>query len=180
MIRFYSSRELAACLGVNLARWKRWCREFLPPDPLGGLQSGYARQFNVDDAFTVYLGGHLVARLKLGVPQARHMVSELYPWMCRHGFFETPLHRIEEPQAGTKPSGRFQVLIQAGGSAQPGYVVREILADAPPQTAGGQGVLRYREWGGANAGGRGIDPYGEPLQVLNISALKERFARLLG
>ena len=35
----------------------------MPPDPLGGMQSGYARQYTVDDAFIVYLAGHLVNQM---------------------------------------------------------------------------------------------------------------------
>ena len=64
MVTFYQNRELSQKLGVKLAKWKRWSREFLPPDPLGGLQSGYARQYNLNDAFSVYLGGYLVSELK--------------------------------------------------------------------------------------------------------------------
>ena len=47
MIRFYLNRELSDRLGIRLSRWKRWSREFLPPDPLGGLQSGFARQYSL-------------------------------------------------------------------------------------------------------------------------------------
>ena len=68
MIKFFTNRELSDKLGIKLAKWKRWSREFLPPDPLGGMQSGYARQYNPDQAFTVFLGGHLVADLKFSIP----------------------------------------------------------------------------------------------------------------
>ena len=51
MIKFYTNKELSRTFSINLAKWKRWSREFLPPDPLGGLQSGYARQYNLDEAF---------------------------------------------------------------------------------------------------------------------------------
>ena len=58
MINYYTNRELSSLLNINLAKWKRWSREFLPPDPLGGKQSGYARQYHADQAFTLFLGGH--------------------------------------------------------------------------------------------------------------------------
>jgi hypothetical protein len=45
MIHYYTNREISQKLEINLARWKRWSRSFLPPDPLGGMQSGYARQY---------------------------------------------------------------------------------------------------------------------------------------
>jgi hypothetical protein len=87
VIRFFKNRELSQKLGVNLARWKRWSREFLPPDPLGGLQSGVARHYSIDDAFTVYLGGHLVADLKFSIPEARCVLEDLRSWFGATGVY---------------------------------------------------------------------------------------------
>jgi hypothetical protein len=84
-IPIFQNRELARRLGINLARWKRWSREFLPPDPLAGIQSGYARQYYLDDAFRVYLGGYLVSHLHLAVPEARRVLADLTPWMKAEG-----------------------------------------------------------------------------------------------
>jgi hypothetical protein len=91
MIKFFTNRELSKRLGINLAKWKRWSREFLPPDPLGGMQSGYARQYHPDQAFAVYLGGHLVADLKFSIPEARQLMQDLKPWMSDKGFFFEPM-----------------------------------------------------------------------------------------
>ena len=90
MIKFFTNRELSKQLGINLAKWKRWSREFLPPDPLGGMQSGYARQYHPDQAFTVFLGGHLVSDLKFSIPEARQMMEDLKPWLSDKGFFFAP------------------------------------------------------------------------------------------
>ena len=87
MIKFFTNRALSDKLGINLAKWKRWSREFLPPDPLGGMQSGYARQFNPDQAFTVFLGGHLVADLKFSIPEANQIIQDLNKWLSETGFF---------------------------------------------------------------------------------------------
>ena len=87
MIKFFTNRELSDKLSINLAKWKRWSREFLPPDPLGGMQSGYARQFNPDQAFKVFLGGHLVADLKFSIPEANQIIQDLNKWMSEKGFF---------------------------------------------------------------------------------------------
>ncbi len=87
MIKFYSNRELSRNLDINLAKWKRWSREFLPPDPLGGMQSGYARQYNLDEAFQVYIGGHLVADLKFTIPEARQIHKDLRGWLEDNGFY---------------------------------------------------------------------------------------------
>jgi len=90
VVKFYNNRELSEKLGINLARWKRWSREFLPPDPLAGQQAGYARQYYVDHAFVVYLGGQLVADLGLSIPQARRILSESRDWMKTRGFHFDP------------------------------------------------------------------------------------------
>lgn len=84
---YYHSKELSEHLGIALSKWKRWAREFLPPDPLGGLQSGFARQFNLKDAFRVYLGGCLVADLKFTIPETRQVLADLNGWLKKSGFF---------------------------------------------------------------------------------------------
>ena len=88
MIHYFTNREIAEKLYVNLARWKRWTRSFLPPDPLGGLQSGYARQYVFKDLFKVYLGGYLLSHLKLSVNDAQTLISDLSPWLKKNGFLE--------------------------------------------------------------------------------------------
>jgi len=87
LIKYFLNRELARKLEINLARWKRWSREFLPPDPLGGLQSGFARQYSPEDAFTVFLGGHLVSNLRYSIPEAKQILADLRGWLKSHGFF---------------------------------------------------------------------------------------------
>jgi len=90
MITFFTNRELSDRLGIKLSKWKRWSREFLPPDPLGGMQSGYARQYHPDQAFTVFLGGHLVADLKFSIPEANKIIQDLNKWLSEKGFFFDP------------------------------------------------------------------------------------------
>ena len=87
MIKLYTNRELSEKLGINLAKWKRWSREFLPPDPLGGMQSGYARQYYFNDAFHVMLGGHLVGDLHSSVYEARRILEDLKDWLREKGFY---------------------------------------------------------------------------------------------
>lgn len=87
MIKFFTNREASSRLDINLSKWKRWSREFLPPDPLGGMQSGFARQYSPDGAFTVFLGGHLVADLKFTIPEAKQIVKDLHPWFAEKGFY---------------------------------------------------------------------------------------------
>ena len=44
---------------------------FYRPIPLGGLRTGYARQFSYKEAFCVFLAGYLVSALKFSVPEAK-------------------------------------------------------------------------------------------------------------
>ena len=88
MIHYFTNRELSQKLEINLARWKRWSRAFLPPDPLGGMQSGYARQYLFKDLFKVYLGGHLLAHVKLSVADSHRVLEDLSPWLKKNGYFD--------------------------------------------------------------------------------------------
>ena len=88
MIHYYSNRECAKKLEVNLARWKRWSRSFLAPDPLGGLQSGFSRQYTFKDLVKVYVGGHLLSHLKLSVAESQQVVADITPWLKKSGFLE--------------------------------------------------------------------------------------------
>ena len=129
MIHYYSNREISEKLEINLARWKRWSRSFLPPDPLGGMQSGYARQYLFKDMFKVFLGGHLLAHLKLSVPDSRQVLSDLSPWLKKndfldwHGFNGAAMEKLERmkdvcvyfcplPHTGTKNVSGFRYLIR--------------------------------------------------------------------
>ena len=87
VIRYFFNRDLARRFDLNLARWKRWSREFLPPDPLGGMQSGFARQYSIKDAFTVLLGGHLVADLKFSIPETKQILVDLNAWLLAQDYF---------------------------------------------------------------------------------------------
>ncbi|MFH0824103.1 MAG: hypothetical protein V2B18_15235 [Pseudomonadota bacterium] len=48
---------------------------------------GMLRTFSPDEAFVVYLGGHLLGDMGFGVPEARQILSELRPWMQSKGLF---------------------------------------------------------------------------------------------
>lgn len=87
---YFDSKYLSQSLQINTAKWKRWAREFLPPDPLGGYQSGYARQFSYKDAFRVFLGGYLVSVLRLTILEARQVLLDLDAWMKQQGLYSLP------------------------------------------------------------------------------------------
>ena len=109
LVKYFSNRELAHLLAINLAKWKRWSREFLPPDPLGGYRSGYARQYSLNDAWEVFIGGHLVAGLKFTIPEARQITLDLYPWFKQAGLFFDVSAAQKTRQ--TDPINEYQVTI---------------------------------------------------------------------
>ena len=123
MMIYYNSRDLSDNLNVNLSKWKRWVREFLPPDPLGGLQSGYARQFNLKEAFRVFLGGYLVSVLKFTIPEARQILKDLDNWLKLEGFYAL------RPQCDSQTFGNGQVLriyIFCGADKRFDYIIHRI------------------------------------------------------
>ena len=134
MIRFYSNRELSERLAIRLSKWKRWSREFLPPDPLGGMQSGYARQYTLDQAFTVYLCGHLVAGLHFRTPEAKQIVQELNPWINTHktAFVGKSTEKaFEDTQVYI-----FKQLSSTAERAAFAYLEKSCLFDEPYETSG--------------------------------------------
>ena len=185
MIKYYTNRELAQQLSINLAKWKRWSREFLPPDPLGGLQSGYARQYSPDDAFTVLLGGHLVSELKFTIPEAKTILADLHPWRRKKGFsydikgnaidgggIETLIKRylifIGHSRNSVQTDLRFQ------------YTVRGIIANKPVHYKGFEIMEElYDESYIGLPGNKPADPDTLTVKTLDITGVLKMFiARL--
>ena len=181
MIKFYTNQELSRAFDINLARWKRWSREFLPPDPLGGLQSGYARQFNADQAFTVYLGGFLVGDLRFTIPEARAILFDLNDWLVEKRFFSN----FTRPNPATGDTSDaveyYQIAIFRVGSAGDngsgfGYIIRGIISNTQ-EHANGNGVRQQRFvestiWAEKKAASI---KQAAGHRVLNISVLRNRF-----
>jgi hypothetical protein len=115
MIQYFNSRDLSKKIGINLARWKRWSREFLPPDPLGGKQSGYARQYTLNEAFTVFLGGHLVGNLGLSMPEAKSILKYFGEWMMERNLFSIQDPLTEPFSHETSSNGLKAGLVIFGG-----------------------------------------------------------------
>ena len=126
---YFDSKYLSQRLNINAAKWKRWAREFLPPDPLGGYQSGYARQFSHKEAFRVFLGGHLVGVLKFTIRETRQILSDLESWMKRQGFFTIP------PENSNTESEADLIYIYNLERGKFAYAIRTVMArqcDATP------------------------------------------------
>ncbi|MFZ7126824.1 MAG: hypothetical protein ACOWWM_11790 [Desulfobacterales bacterium] len=111
MLKYYASRELAVRLEIPLAKWKRWAREFLPPDPLGGYRSGYARQYSLREAFRVYLGGHLVGCHRFTIPESRRILKDLDAWLDERIVSRTGFPSLEQTSGAESPP-RYRVRIR--------------------------------------------------------------------
>jgi hypothetical protein len=195
MIKYYTNRDLSERLETKLAKWKRWSREFLPPDPLGGMQSGYSRQYTPDEAFTVYLGGHLVSDLHFTIPETRQILQDLGEWLSENGFeFRAgPLTKTADLQRND-PIHHYQIFIiptvqdsmshaseRDNDRALFRYSIRGILPEhSLPEMNSGAKVIRFIE---TVLPEHPIDsPLLEDLKIvklLNITALLRHFTTRL-
>jgi len=182
MYEIFTNRDLAARLEINLAKWKRWSRAFLPPDPLGGLQSGYARQYNFNDAFKVFLGGYLVGALKFSIPEARRILQDLNQWLIDHGFYQD-LEETARPTPGADRHAReFRIDIRPlDPGPEPGrpfqYIISGLISDEPAVYQGD--AVRHRFYSETTFPDRPADadsPLPADIRGINISALQRFFA----
>lgn len=75
-----TSRELSRLTKLPLTKARRNAKEFLPPDPQAGRRSGYSRKFNLNDAFKVVIGSHLVSILGYSFHDARTIINDIWLW----------------------------------------------------------------------------------------------------
>ncbi len=185
MIKFFTSQELSQKLDVKLARWRRWSREFLPPDPLGGLQSGYARQYNPDEAFTVFLGGYLVADLKFTIPEARRILLDLHAWLVAHRFY----FNYTGSAPSTKENGcsvqYYQIAICRPADVGTGnsgffYLTKGVIADELIEVDGNPArQQRFLESFVSSEKTAAQIQAAASFRVLNVSILRNKFLSLL-
>ena len=191
MLKFYNNRELARNFQINIAKWKRWSREFLSPDPLGGMQSGYARQYHPDQVFTVYFGGYLVAHLKFTIPEAKKVLTDLQKWLYANGFCfnggktdcKTKLNEqsgkqyrlfIIRPQSGDHLNGNIQ------------YHIQEIISTHRVQCEGRSIIQEqrvdsfYNDTKISNSPAEGTDTSLESAVMINITGFLRGFVKKLG
>jgi hypothetical protein len=186
MIKFYTNRDLSNRLGINLAKWKRWSREFLPPDPLGGMQSGYARQYHPDQAFTVFLGGHLVADLKFSIPEARHIMQDLKSWFSDKGFFFEPNGYVLSDNGVDALIQKYIIFIQrekgTGNHFKFVYTIRGIISNEPVLHNGFDVIKKLYVEISLNGGAEKVITEGNTnvVKILNITGILKVFVDGVG
>lgn len=173
---YFKSRYLSDRLDINLAKWKRWSRDFLTPDPLGGLQSGVARQFNLKDAFKVYFGGYLVSDLKLTIPDALCVLNDLSPWLKKNGYFK--LEATITPESIQRPQTHMIYLYHEGHQLW-SYTIRT-LDNSADSTNTGKMTETYKQ----TLIGTKSDPLAngkvESAHVIAISTVFRNFLNKIG
>ena len=181
MIRFYTNQEISQKLNINLARWKRWSREFLPPDPLGGLQSGYARQYNPDEAFAVFLGGYLVGDLKFTIPEARQILHDLHNWLAAHKFYFDYAGSAQPTKENSFSIQYYQIAICRFADVDTNdsgffYFTKGVIADESVAVEG-RPVRQERFIESSINSGNNAAQINEAAsyRILNISILRKRF-----
>ncbi|MEJ2037317.1 MAG: hypothetical protein P8X55_00090 [Desulfosarcinaceae bacterium] len=174
---YFKSKDLSDRLGFGLAKWKRWTREFLGPDPLGGLQSGYARQFNLRDAFRVFLGGILVSDLKYNIPESRKILSDLNNWLKKTGFYQ--LHSGRDPLS-TLQAPFYRIYIVTIAPVRFAYTIRAVEKIEPGTTRLAESHIETYVLD-SSAGSPDPVAFGEmeAARVLGASALYRRFLESL-
>jgi hypothetical protein len=185
MIKFYTNKELSQAFQINLAKWKRWSREFLPPDPLGGLQSGFARQYNLDEAFSVFLGGHLVGDLKFTIPESRQILNDLRQWLVDHNFYFNFSGGAHTLVTSAHPVQNYQIAIinrriSSGLPSDFSYWVKAVLAVESVDFGADQVYQeRYQHSSIGPPADISALPNAESYCILNINALRRKFLSCL-
>lgn len=180
MIKFYTNRELSQIFSIKLAKWKRWSREFLPPDALGGLQSGYARQYNLDEAFTVFLGGHLVGELKFTIPESRQILYDLKQWLIDHEFYFDFSGKANSRNKPVQPVQYYQIAVLCTNipDAVISGLVYRIKATITSEPVNYGGVPMHQErYVESTMGVQTHEPglYVKSYRIINISLLRKFF-----
>ena len=185
MIKYYTNRELSRKLEINLAKWKRWSREFLPPDPLGGMQSGYARQYSPDGAFTVFLGGYLVAYMKFTIPEAKQILKDLHGWLVDNGFYFLDKGDSKTSDIINKAIYRYIIYIYENNLSVEHldfyYKIRGIISDRPVDYKGCQVREKlYVETTIKHPDKKAHGPDTIKVKMLNITGVRNKLSERLG
>jgi hypothetical protein len=149
------------------------------------MQSGVTRQYSIDDAFKVFLGGHLVSAIKFTIPEAKKILHDLQEWLAGVGIYQNTGGDMENGTRPMTPVKHYMIFIQPqpAVSDQPIdflYSIRGIIADTTVQH---KAILVRQE--------RYIETVIPPqeneravsetagVKVLNITAVLEQFVECL-
>jgi hypothetical protein len=107
-----TNQALADITGIPYGKIRRHVKETLPPDLRATIQSGYAREYSLRDAYYIYLVVHMVAGLKVTAPEAKIIIDSVRDWLTEKNLFpgEDEIHWERTLDEG------YEILIQREGS----------------------------------------------------------------
>jgi len=173
------SSELAQKTNLPHSKIKRWAREFLPRDPKAKMRSGYTREYGLNEAFDILMGGHLVSDLKFEVHEAKMIISGLRPFLLAHALYPE-MDLGKESPASDKDVKEWEVRIIRNPATDGfelfcyGFIKEEMVKE---------GIRRRsfrKEWYRAPEIGKSLRPLPAEEQtfvinVLKVSRLREKF-----
>ena len=149
------------------------------------MQSGLARQYTVDEAFAVYLGGHLVAELKFTIPEARQILADLRPRIEQLNLFYNYKTLNSETATFSRNRRPIHIRIWRSPDAEStpirfGYLLRRCLQIKRQVVAELFSVEEQTEEQRLDDPAFGLTAEDSPSWcTLNISVLHQRFMRQL-
>ena len=125
MIIKKNNRELSKAFDVIDTTWKKWSREFLPPDPLSGKGRGRTREYTPEQAFVVYLGGIMVSEKAMTFRETREALDVICDFMKKKGLF-TIKEAFQNIMSNSSETWEIMITRTPGGS---NYTVESVIEE---------------------------------------------------
>lgn len=132
----FTNRSLSVITPFTYEMVKKDSSYFLESDPLTGQHSGRRRQYDLNEAFKIYLGADLITFLNYSINEAQHILKDVYAWLESKGW--TPMEHVKFWESSgelTKAPPRWNfknlfpdlTLSVAGKENRFGYIIQEVL-----------------------------------------------------
>jgi hypothetical protein len=99
-----TARLIAKATEYTLKQTHRWTVSFVGHDPNTGRWSGIKREYSVDEAFKVYLGGVLIAECRLTADEAKTVTEDISNWLEQKGWLPSDGFPILEVRGEVFPN----------------------------------------------------------------------------
>ena len=109
-----TNQALAVITGVPYPKIRRHVKETLPADMQATLQSGYAREYSLQDGYFIYLIVHLVSDLKVTAPEAKIILNSIRDWLTDKGL--VPGEDAQAWLGSRVESYEIQIMREAAGT----------------------------------------------------------------
>jgi hypothetical protein len=113
-----TSQTLAEITGFPYGKIRRHVKETFPRDVRATLQSGYAREYSLQDGYYIFLVVHLVASLKITAPEVKIILESVRDWLTEKGLFpgEDERRWLDPLEFDSREDGyEIQIMRETGG-----------------------------------------------------------------